>query len=123
MRLAGGSLMAIDDLPVSGGDQLGLARGQPVGQLVGIVFREIRQSAFSARARSEIRVSTVSWESFLLVPITPVGPRLIQPTTYSLRLPSTRPSVFGIVAAFVVERQPRGGHTAVADRPHYQLNW
>ncbi|SHT77969.1 Uncharacterised protein [Mycobacteroides abscessus subsp. abscessus] len=37
-------------------------------------------------------MSTVSCESLLLVPMTPTGPRLIQPTTYSLSRPCMRPA-------------------------------
>ena len=66
-------------------------------------------------------MSTVSGESFLLLPITPDGPRLIQPTTYSLRLPSIRPSVCGMVPEYVVERQTRRGHAAIADGANHQL--
>src|ERR1700730_4684845 len=67
---------------------------------------------FLAAARSAIRVSTVSWESFLLVPITPVGPRLIQPTTYSLRLPATRPLVLGMVPLLSSNGSPGAGRLA-----------
>ena len=45
-----------------------------------------------AGSRSSKRWSTVSWASFLLVPITPLGPRLIQPTAY---WPSTWSPVSG----------------------------
>ena len=51
----------------------------------------------------------VSCESFLLVPITPDGPRLIQPTTYSLRLPSIRPSLWGMVPLFSSNGSPGVG--------------
>src|SRR3954447_12432877 len=40
--------------------------------------RLTRPAATSSRI-----LATVSWESFLFVPITPDGPRLIQPDTYS----------------------------------------
>src|SRR4029077_17825428 len=45
VRLAGRSLVAIDGLPVGGRDQLRLAGGQPVGQLVGVVVGEVRAFA------------------------------------------------------------------------------
>src|SRR5271168_4324640 len=41
--LAGRTLKAVDGPPVRGGDELWLARGQPVGELVGMVVTEIRQ--------------------------------------------------------------------------------
>src|ERR1700751_5463310 len=43
VRLAGRTLKAVDGLPVRGGDELWLARGQPVGELIGMVGAEIRQ--------------------------------------------------------------------------------
>ena len=93
--------MGVDQLPVVVGHQRGLTRHQPLDELTGIVRTDF---ALGSAARSASRVSTVSAESFLLLPITPDGPRLIQPTTYSLRLPSIRPSVCGMVPEFVVER-------------------
>src|SRR5580704_2989425 len=53
-------------------------------------------------ARSSSRDLTVSAASDLLVPMTPVGPRLSQPATYSPGSaepsgPRTRPSAFGTV--------------------------
>src|SRR5262249_25389679 len=47
-------------------------------------------------AASSSRRSHVSAASFLFVPITPLGPRLIQPATYTRGCPITRPSSFGI---------------------------
>jgi hypothetical protein len=60
-------------------------------------------------------MSTVSWESGLLVPMIPCGPRLIQPTTYS---PSTgrpvegsmiRPCSLGITARMASKGIPGRG--------------
>src|ERR1700755_1652942 len=41
--LAGRTLKAVDGLPVRGGDELWLAPGQPVGEVVCLVGTEIRQ--------------------------------------------------------------------------------
>src|ERR1700761_6486193 len=110
VRLAGRTLKAVDGLPVRGGDELWLARSQPVGELVGMVGAEIRHpGGVSSGGQICDQVSTVSWESFLLVPITPVGPRLIQPTTYWLRLPATRPSALGMVPLLSSNGRPGGG--------------
>ena len=59
-------------------------------------FPSTRRKAAPARASSS-RSSTVSVASFLLVPMTPLGPRLIQPATYVRSVPSTRPFALGIV--------------------------
>ena len=68
--------------------------------------------------------ATVSAASFLLVPITPLGPRLIQPTTYS---PREREPVVAHAAAIVadqaaalVERHVVDGTAAVADRAQHE---
>ena len=58
MWLAGLALEAVDQLPVRRGDQLGLTRCQPVGQLIGMIFREIRTSSLSVRG-SQIRQQRV----------------------------------------------------------------
>ncbi|CKR51257.1 Uncharacterised protein [Mycobacterium tuberculosis] len=51
----------------------------------------------------------MSWASFLLVPITPVGPRLIHPTTYSLGLPLIRPPTLGMVPLWSSNGSPGVG--------------
>ena len=67
-------------------------------------------------------MATVSWASFLLVPITPDGPRLIQPTAYwpgtcSPRLWIGHPAALvGDHAAALVERDPVQPDALVADR-------
>ena len=77
------------------------------------------------RAMSASSEATVSTASDLLVPITPVGPRLIQPVTYSSaeKPPSriTRPSACGTRPVLVVERHPGQRQPAVADRADHQL--
>ena len=50
---------------------------------------------------------TVSAASDLFVPITPVGPRLSQPATYSRS--RTRPAVFGTVIVFSEKGTPGSG--------------
>ena len=75
--------------------------------------RRSRPSRGAAR-RSSSSSSTVSVASFLFVPMTPLGPRLIQPATYTPG-PRTRPPSFGIVAAALVERDAGERDAAVAD--------
>ena len=71
--------------------------------------------------------STVSWESGLLVPMMPVGPRLIQPTTYSAGTGSPvvgiddPPTLVGDDSAGGVEREPEHRHALVTDRPEHQV--
>ena len=58
---------------------------------------------------------TVSWESGLLVPMIPRGPRLIQPTTYSpgtgspVRGSMIRPATLGITPAMASKGIPGSG--------------
>ena len=82
--------MAVDRLPAGVGDELGLARAQQRldGGGIGVAAVPARAAPEApapllGRARSASIASTVSCASFLFVPITPEGPRLIQPTTYS----------------------------------------
>src|ERR1700729_505755 len=65
-------------------------------------------------ARSASSDLTVCAASDLLVPITPVGPRLSQPATYSPSSgapsgPSTRPSAFGTIEARSSNGPPGSG--------------
>ena len=79
VRLARLDLGGVDRLPALEGDVVGPAlveqrpRSSP-GR------RPARPRGSVPASRSAKRLSTVSWASFLLVPITPEGPRLIQPT-------------------------------------------
>ena len=58
---------------------------------------------------------TVSWESGLLVPMIPRGPRLIHPTTYSpvtgspVRGSMIRPAWLGITPAIASKGMPGSG--------------
>ena len=75
-------------------------------------------------SRSPSSGSTVSWASRLLVPMIPVGPRLIQPTTYSPRSGAPcssriRPPSFGIVPRRSSNGRPSSGDAAVADRAEH----
>ena len=76
----------------------------------------------SAEGRSAKIASTVSWASFLLVPITPEGPRLIQPTTYSPGKGGAgggvedAAGVVGDGGGALVEGDAGKGDAAVADR-------
>ena len=114
----GRPLVGVDQLPVVVGDELRAAA---------TAATRPASSAWSAPSRDRPRPGRrpacrrCPAESFLLLPITPDGPRLIQPTTYSLRLPSIRPSVCGMVPGPLVERQPGRRHTAVADGADHQL--
>ncbi len=91
--------MPVDRLPAGVGDERRAgassgARAPPAGRR-----SAGRVAACPAGKRSSSIASTVSCASFLLVPITPDGPRLIQPTTYSPRRrrsaagSTTRPSI------------------------------
>jgi hypothetical protein len=51
VRLTGFPLEAVDGLPVSGGDQLGLAGGQPLAEFVSVVASEVRQLVLLVPAR------------------------------------------------------------------------
>ena len=42
VRLSGGALMPIDELPVLVGDQIGLPGQQPLVQVVGVLVTEVR---------------------------------------------------------------------------------
>ena len=64
----------------------------------------------------------VSCESFLLVPITPDGPRLIQPTTNIVATAVDPAVAVGNGPALLVERQPGRGYAAIADRADHQLH-
>ena len=100
-------------------DRLHVALGE---QLVeGPVGR--RRGHGPARASSS-RSSMVSTASFLFVPMTPVGPRLIHPATYSpldrlaLLVEDTARRVRDR-PALLVERHARKGRAAVADAPEH----
>ena len=97
MRHAGGAFVGIDRLPVVVGHQRGLARHQPLDELTGLV-----RTDFALGCGGQVGQQGVDGGGGVLLslPITPDGPRLIQPTTYSLRLPSIRPSVCGMVPDF-----------------------
>ena len=127
--LAERALVAVDRLPAVVGDELGLALAQqaldtPPGAGAGgcsaVDGRRCRE------ARSASIASTVSWASFLFVPITPEGPRLIQPTTYS---PGERLAAVGVEHApalvgdhrrALVEGDARQRDAAVADRAKHE---
>ena len=73
-RLAARALVRVDRLPARVHDGLDAALGEE------ILDRSRRTARGSRPARaSSSRSSTVSVASFLFVPMTPVGPRLIQP--------------------------------------------
>ena len=61
----------------------------------------------SPASASSSRLLAASCPSFLFVPMTPLGPRRIQPVTYSpvtwCSPSTTRPATFGIVRAALVE--------------------
>ena len=77
-RLAALLLGAVDRLPARVGDVLRNALREPALHRGGIG----RLARKPPASRSASRLSTVSWASFLFVPMTPEGPRLIQPTAY-----------------------------------------
>ena len=77
-RLAGRSLVGVDGLPVGLGDQQWLAFGEPTCQFVGIPGTDLPQLRTCQIGHQ--RVDGVLGV-LLLVPITPDGPRLIQPAT------------------------------------------
>ena len=85
-RPAGGlaerALVAIDRGPALVGDELGLALAQQPLDRGGVGRGRACSGPLVGPASAKI-ASTVSWASFLFVPITPEGPRLIQPTAYS----------------------------------------
>ena len=107
-------LQQVDELPVLVGDEVA-ARRSPSRR--SSTSREghlllVRGARRPGRPRS---MSTVSWESGLLVPMIPCGPRLIHPTTYS---PSTgapvrgsmmRPASFGITPRMASKGMPGSG--------------
>ena len=110
------------------GDELGLAVAQ---QRARPRRRRARRERVQSRAgltprsageRRRSIASTVSWASFLFVPITPEGPRLIQPTTYSPgsgvagRGVEHAAPVVGDHAAALVEGNAGQRDAAVADR-------
>ena len=76
MGLPGRDLGAVDRLPADIGDVVGRALGQD------LLDRRLDRVALgnAPAARSSKRLTIVSCASFLLVPMTPEGPRLIQPT-------------------------------------------
>ena len=62
----------------------------------------------------------VACAHFLFVPMIPLGPRLIQPVTYSRSPTDDAAPVIGDQAASVVERQSGHGASAVADRAEHE---
>ena len=93
-----------------------------LGEHVGEVVR-VRASRGGSVGRSASTAAATSTASCLLVPITPVGPRRIQPVTYcpATGVPSasiTRPATFGTVPVALVERQARDRLGRIADCPH-----
>ena len=80
LRLAGGPLGAVDRLPAGVGHVVRPALGEQLLERVAVRIRGLGRRPAS---RSSSSTSTVSWASRLLVPMIPVGPRLIQPVTYS----------------------------------------
>ena len=79
--------------------------------------RSARGRAARPAARSSSSRSTVSLASFLLVPITPLGPRLAQPTTYSPR--RTRPPSLAISPRAASNGHVGERRAAVADRAEH----
>ena len=75
--LAAADLGLVDRLPVLEADVADAALGEQLLDRGGLRVRRAR--AASADSTSASRCVTVSSASFLLVPITPEGPRLIQP--------------------------------------------
>src|ERR1700686_4958357 len=107
---SGQSPAATSSAPTTG------APGRSTGS--GYLSRPARGSGTSPSpgppARSASRHRTVSAASDLLVPITPVGPRLSQPATYSPGSgapsgPRTRPSSFGTTEARSSNGTPGSG--------------
>ena len=94
------------------GEQRGAQRRPGPGRPAG--------AAWAGRPAPRRRPPTASG---LLVPITPVGPRLIQPVTYWPRAPAcrrrrrTRPAAFGTVPVAASNGSPGIGSRGVADRP------
>jgi len=123
VRLAGGALVAVDELPVGGGDQLGLARGQPLGQFVGtagfVAGRLVRAGAAQVGDQGVdgvLGVLLVGADHPAWPPLDPPDDVLVAAARY--------PAVgVGDGPAPLVERQSRDRHTAVTDRPHHQLGW
>src|SRR5271165_951819 len=75
-------------------------------------------------ARSSNRHRTVSAASDLLVPMTPVGPRLSQPATYSPGRgtpsgPRTRPWAFGTIEARALAGLIEGGQVGLVAGHHH----
>ena len=82
LGLAGALLGVVDRLPALPGDGVGRALASQAA--IASASGSAGAPSVPASASSTIR-ATVSAASFLLVPITPDGPRLIQPTAYSPR--------------------------------------
>ncbi len=98
--------MGVDDLPVVVGHQMRLPFGQPGDEVVGVVGADVTQRR--ARQIGDERLDGV--RGVLLVgPDHPEGPRLIQPTTYSLARPVIRPSSCGMVPAPSLNGRPGTG--------------
>src|SRR5581483_11823898 len=78
-------------------------------------------------AASASSCSTVSTASFLFVPMTPLGPRLIQPAQYVRSAPTTRPASFGITQARSSNGTPGSGTprypTLRSTRPHSSVSF
>ena len=113
-------LGAVDRLPALVGDVVRGALGEQLldrGR-IGVAAPE----AIRPASTSSSRLSTVSWASFLLVPITPDGPRLIQPTAYwpgtcsPLSGSVTRPPSLGITPRRSSNGTPVQPDALVADR-------
>ena len=114
LRLAGALLGGVDRLPAGEGDRVGLALGE---QLLDRDWStRLAGSGTRPASRSSKIESTVSWASFLLVPITPLGPRLIQPTAY---WPGDLLAGLGVehAAALVGDRRRGARRTGMPSRP------
>ena len=119
LRLAEAGLVRVDRAPALPGDELrALLREELLAALAGSASSGVL--SLPASRSSRIR-ATVSVASFLLVPMTPDGPRLTQPTTYSPTSCSPlvaehAPAEVGDQAAALVERDAGQRRAAVADR-------
>ena len=82
--------------------------------------REPTGPTSSPALKSSTSCSTVSCAHVLLVPMNPVGPRLIHPTTYAPRRPSTRPRTFGTIPACSSKGRSGSATPAIADRSEHE---
>ena len=121
LPLTGGDLGPIDRLPAGEADGVGLALAEKPS-----IGSSTCRSGMAPAARSSKIELTVSFASFLLVPITPLGPRLIQPDgVHALHLfaglwVAGAPVVVRDRSGALVERATPRGHALVADRAENQ---